>query len=375
MVRMDNDLQCDLSIIIVSWNVWPLLEQCLRSIEHASSGLAGEPFLRQFPIPPTPQAPTASQATLEVIVVDNASSDHTPAHVTAHFSWVRMIASERNLGFTGGNNCGYAASRGRFVYFLNPDTEVGTRSTGWRTEETSEWTMGNCQVPIADRPSTASPLTPLFTALAADPSIGIVGPELRYGDGAAQASARRFPTPWTGFFESTWLGRAWPANPWARAMLMADRPHAMQGDVDWLVGAALCCRRAALASIATAAGPFDESFFMYSEELDLCRRAKLAGWRVVYEPAALVIHHEGKSSEQVATQRHIRFNTSKVRYWHKWFGPVWAEALRRYLLLEYCVQLWVEQVKLQLGHKPELRRARIATYQAVLASGLRPARN
>ncbi|MCL1462701.1 hypothetical protein, partial [Klebsiella pneumoniae] len=76
-------------------------------------------------------------------------------------------------------------------------------------------------------------------------------------------------------------------------------------------------------------------------------------------------------SEQVSTQRHIRFNTSKVRYWRKWFGPAWAEALRRYLLLEYHTQLWVERAKLWLGHKPALRRERIAAYRAVIASRLR----
>ena len=238
--------------------------------------------------------------------------------------------------------------------------------------------LDNQQLPINNSslfvspPLSPSPLLPLYAALSADPSIGIVGPELRYGDGAAQPSARRFPTPWTGFFESTWLGRAWPGNPWARALLMADWPGDVRGDADWLVCAALCCRRAALESVATPDGPFDEGFFMYSEELDLCRRVKLAGWRVVYEPAALVIHHEGKSSEQVSTQRHIRFNTSKVRYWRTWFGPAWAEALRRYLLLDYRVQLWVERAKLALGHKPALRRERIAAYQAVIASGLMP---
>ena len=222
------------------------------------------------------------------------------------------------------------------------------------------------------RLSPLLPFSPLYATLTADPSIGIAGPQLRYGDGAAQPSARRFPTPLTGFFESTWLGRAWPGNPWARAMLMAGRPADEQYDADWLVGAALCCRRAALESVATPDGPFDEGFFMYSEELDLCRRVKEAGWRVVHEPAALVIHHEGKSSEQVSTQRHIRFNTSKVRYWRKWFGPGWAEALRRYLLLEYRTQLWVERAKLWLGHKPALRSERIAAYRAVIASRLRP---
>jgi GT2 family glycosyltransferase len=408
----------DLSIVIVSWNVWPLLRHCLLSIECASktAGEHGRVFqedrgdkegredwkkekgegktpsaqspISDLPISQSPisQSPNLPIFTLEVIVVDNASRDNTPALLATHFPWVRVIASDRNLGFTGGNNRGYAASRGRFVYFLNPDTELTTGQTGREGEEgekgegeRSAAQSPNLQSPISQSPNlpisnlslSPSSLLPLYTALAADPTIGIIGPQLRYADGAPQPSARRFPTRLTGFFESTWLGRAWPSNPWARALLLADLPAGQRAEVDWLVGAALLCRREALDAVATPDGPFDEGFFMYSEELDLCRRVKLAGWRVVYEPAALVIHHEGKSSEQVSTQRHIRFNTSKVRYWRKWFGPRWAETLRRYLLLEYHVQVWVERAKLLLRHKPELRRERIAAYQAVLRSELR----
>lgn len=382
MNSMNQPPACDLSIVIVSWNVWPLLQRCLASIERASQ--PGEGDVRWVEIgdwrlgdraagrlgeeerqgnketgrgggspSETPsifnlQSPDLL-ISLEVIVVDNASHDDTPAQIAAHFPWVRVIASDKNLGFTGGNNRGFAASHGRFIYFLNPDTE-----------------LTNLQSPISQS------LSALYAAITPDPTIGVAGPQLRYADGAPQPSARRFPTPWTGFFESTWLGRAWPSNPWARRLLMADWPADRAGEVDWLVGAALLCRREALNAVATPDGPFDEGFFMYSEELDLCRRIQQAGWRIVYEPAALVIHHEGKSSEQVSTQRHIRFNTSKVRYWRKWFGPRWGEALRRYLLLEYRVQIRVEQVKLGLGQKPALRRERIAAYREVIQSELRP---
>ena len=121
---MNTHPACDLSIVIVSWNVWPLLAQCLRSIERASSPGAGQSRLRTFAVPPSPQEESGETATMEVIVVDNASSDATPALVAEHFPWVQVIASARNLGFTGGNNRGYAASRGKFVYFLNPDTEL-----------------------------------------------------------------------------------------------------------------------------------------------------------------------------------------------------------------------------------------------------------
>ncbi len=110
---------------------------------------------------------------------------------------------------------------------------------------------------------------------------------------------------------------------------------------------------------------------MYSEELDLCKRVRDAGWRILYIPEAQLIHYEGKSSEQVVAARHIRFNTSKVRYWRKWFGPIWAEALRSYLLLEYRWQTVSEWIKLKLGHRPDLRTARIAAYRQVLQSELR----
>ncbi|NJN82636.1 MAG: hypothetical protein HC802_10440 [Caldilineaceae bacterium] len=119
-------------------------------------------------------------------------------------------------------------------------------------------------------------------------------------------------------------------------------------------------------------GPFDEGFFMYSEEVDLCHRLKQAGWRIRYLPAARVVHYEGRSSDQVVAARHIRFNSSKVRYYQKYFGPRWAELLRRYLLLEYRWQLWLERGKWLLGHKREMRKARIDAYRRVLASRLRP---
>lgn len=367
---MQREAACDLSIVIVSWNVWPLLQRCLASIERATS--PDEANLRRFPVgvqgsdadgaalSAEPQARPLSFASLEVIVVDNASQDETPQRVAGRFPWVRVLVSEKNLGFTGGNNLGFAVSRGRFVYFLNPDTELTPAPNQEAVSSALE--------------TSAHSLTTLYCAMLADPSIGVIGPQLRYADGALQPSARRFPTPLTGFFESTWLGRAWSSNPWARAMLMADLPPERRSDVDWVVGAAMLCRREALEAVATTKGPFDEDFFMYSEEMDLCRRIKAAGWRVVYEPAATVLHHEGKSSEQVSTQRHIRFNASKVHYWRKWFGAGWAEALRRYLLFEYALQLGVEWLKLRLGHKPALRRSRIEAYRAVLKSGLRSQR-
>jgi N-acetylglucosaminyl-diphospho-decaprenol L-rhamnosyltransferase len=332
----------DLSIIIVTWNVWDLLRACLHSIEALSRPAEdGAPQRRRF-------GPAESPATLEVIVVDNGGADATADLLPARFPWVRLMRSERNLGFTAGNNLAYAASSGRFVLFLNPDTEVITSPAGdslWR----------------------------LYSAVAGDETVGMAGPQLRYADNSVQSSRRRFPTRLTGFFESTWLGRQWPRNPWSRRLHMDDWPATFAHDVDWVVGAAMLARRAALEQVRMPeyAGPFDEGFFMYSEEVDLCRRLKDAGWRIVYEPDALVVHYEGRSSEQVVAARHIRFNASKVRYVRKYFGNGWAEALRLYLLAEFRLQIALERTKRLLGSKRELRTQRIAAYRQVLASGLR----
>jgi GT2 family glycosyltransferase len=110
---------------------------------------------------------------------------------------------------------------------------------------------------------------------------------------------------------------------------------------------------------------------MYSEELDLCRRIKQAGWRSVYDPNAIVIHYEGRSSGQVSTARYIHFNRSKVLSYRKYFGPIWAELLRQFLLLEFRWQIWVESAKAAVGSQRPLREARIEAYRQVVKSGLR----
>ena len=355
----------DLVIVIVSWNVWDHLRACLASVEQQSQPIVEtrarkkeSSFVRRFG--------PGSEATLQVVVVDNASDDATPSLLTSRFPWVQAIFSVENLGFTGGNNRALAAmgfdvqaedapappgngrpeqaqhlhsqaAPARFIYFLNPDTEL-----------------------------LPSSLWALYKGIDEDETIGAIGPQLRYTDGALQSNRRRFPGPLTGFFESTWLERAWPRNPWTRRYHLADWPADSRQDVDWLVGAALLVR----GDVLTALGGFDPQFFMYSEETDLCRRIKSAGWRVVYDPTAIVIHAEGSSSGQVSAKRHILFNRSKVRYARKWHGPVWAALLRRYLLAEFRLQIASESLKALLGHKRALRRIRLAAYRDVLKSKL-----
>ena len=110
---------------------------------------------------------------------------------------------------------------------------------------------------------------------------------------------------------------------------------------------------------------------MYSEELDLCRRIKEAGWQIVYLPTAQVIHHEGKSSGQVVAARHIRFQTSKVRYFRKFHGPFQAEALRVFILALICGRMAVEAGKWLLGSRRPLRCERMGAYGQLLRSRLK----
>ena len=109
---------------------------------------------------------------------------------------------------------------------------------------------------------------------------------------------------------------------------------------------------------------------MYSEELDWCKRMKDAGWHVVYLPTATVIHHEGKSSEQVVPSRHIYFQSSKVRYFRKHHGSLQSAVLRFFLLATYVYQMVREAFKWLVGHKRALRMERIKAYRQVLKSGL-----
>ncbi len=302
-------IHLDLSIIIVNWNVRDLLRRCLACIPQAAGAL-----------------------TYEIIVVDNASTDGSQT-LADQFPHVRWIQNAENVGFTRANNQGIELARGRYLCFLNPDTEPQPNA-----------------------------LLNLARYLDSHPRVGIVGPQLRYPDGTLQPSRYRLPTLMTALMESTPIAWHWPHNPWSRRYHCEDVSPEQEHEADWLNGACLMVRGEVIEQV----GAFDEGFFMYSEELDLCKRAKRAGWKVVYVPDAKVIHHEGKSSEQVVVARHVHFNRSKVRYFRKHHGPVSASILRWGLRAQYAGELGLEAAKWLLGHKRALRAQRVRAYWEVI---------
>lgn len=302
-----------LSVIIVSWNVSDLLLRALASLyEHGDEEI-------------------------EVIVIDNASTDDTVRQITTHFPQVHLIVNAVNRGFTASNNQGIAIAQGDFLLLLNPDTEIRVDA-----------------------------LQTMLRAMQAHTEVGLIGPKLLNPDGSVQSSRRRFPTLPILFLESTWLQGLAPRRQLAR-YYMEDQPDTVYHPVDWVTGAAMLARRAVVEQV----GGLDEGFFMYSEELDWCRRIHDAGWVVAYAPEAHIVHYGGKSSEQVTPARHIYFQSSKIRYTRKYHGAWVAGLLRIWLLAQYGWQLGLEGLKWLIGHRRPLRAHRVAAYWDVLRSWLK----
>jgi len=348
----------NLAVIIVSWNTRDLLRRCIATV-HTS--LANTTIGYQ------------------IVVVDNASVDGTPAMLRAEHPEVALIEAERNLGFAGGNNLALrrvlsSELRGMsyentskliplnsirdYIFLLNPDTEV----------------VGDAIARLVDY-------------LDAHPDVAVVGPRLRYPDGSVQPSRRRFPTAGVFFWESTPLEQRWPNNPWARRYRYAETPDDAEQEVDWLVGAALLVRPSAI----ERAGLLDAGFQMYSEELEWQRRirdlrletrdlskslqsqasGRAALWapqasKIMYLPSAVIIHHESKSSEQAPAQRYLNFQRSRIRDARMLYGARFAGLLRWFLRAAYAAELAAEATKWLLGHKRPLRARRIGVYWQVI---------
>lgn len=303
------------SAVVVSFNVRDLLLDCVASLECARE--------------------VGSLA--EIIVVDNASTDGSAAAVRERFPDVQVI-DHANRGYGAGANRGIAASTGEYVLVLNPDTTVPAGTIRALVDHMNR--HGNC---------------------------GIAAPDLRYPDGSQQPSRRRFPRRLTPIFESTVLEQWWPDNPWVRDYRMMDSTKEVTDTVDWVVGAALLIRRSAL----KRAGLFDEAFWMYCEETELCWRFRRHGWLTCYLPDVEITHHEGASSSQDVWRRQIAFDRSRIELQRRLFGNGTATLAALGIRTGYLVQLVSEAAKYLLGHKRDLRRRRLGHHVRLLRTSLR----
>ncbi|NUL81741.1 MAG: glycosyltransferase family 2 protein [Armatimonadetes bacterium] len=263
-----------LTISIVSWNAPEHLAKCLETIRLQQTSFE-----------------------VETIVVDNASSEGNAERVRRDFPWARLIVNAENLGFGAGHNKAIEAANGEFVFVLNPDTVLHDGA-----------------------------LETLVQFAEEHPEAAIIGPKHLSPLGDLQYSCRTFPNPVAAMFRNTPLGRFFPNNRYTRDYLMTDWDHSSPREVDWVSGAAMLIRSDWL----KAHGGFDERFFMYCEDVDICKRAWESGWKVLYCPLASLTHVIGASTDRAVNKMLIAFHASMYKYYKKHLvneTPFWLRAL------------------------------------------------
>lgn len=253
----------DLSVVIVTYRSERDIDACLTSVRAALSGVRAE-----------------------VVVVDNASGDRTVELARRHPD-VAVVALEQNVGFGAGINAGLRATTGRYVLWMNPDGQL-----------------------------TGGSLSAVIAWMDDHPDVGIVGGKILDPGGTVQRSARAFPSYGAALgHRYSLLTRWFPGNPWSRRYLRAESSYAVAEPVDWVSGACVLHRRV----VSDALHGLDEQFFMYVEDVDFCRRAWDAGWKVYFHPGIVMEHEIGGSSRQVNRPMILARHRSMWRYYRKHF--------------------------------------------------------
>ncbi len=298
MNRLPRPADVDVSVVVVNWNTRELLAECLNSVVAAGR-----------------------EAALEVWVVDNGSSDGSVEMVRARYPAVHLIANAENVGFARGNNQAIPRCAGRYVLLLNSDA---------------------CLLPQA--------LGRMLAHARARPQLGVVAPLLVAPDGRPQMSCARSPTPWRELVHMMHLSRILPGLLYRDGELSLERPSA----VEVVQGACMLVRRDALLEV----GGFDDGYFMYSEEVELCERLRRAGWGIEWLPAARVVHHGGASTRAAPESMFLALYGSKVRFYRRNRGPGTVLAYKALLLVAALARvgalaIWPlvgRRQRQQLGH-------------------------
>ncbi len=281
----------DLSILIVNWNTRDLLAQCLQSLQNTAV---------QGPENPHENCVLSyGSYRAEIIVVDNASADHSASAVRERFPWAQLIENVRNVGFAPANNQAFQQSAGRYILLLNSDTMVH-----------------------------ANAVELLIAFMDEHHQCGAGGALLLNADGSLQPSCQPMLTPWREFWRLTFLDQAWRRATYDMLNWSQSTPRR----VETIKGACLIVRRAALNPIEPL---LDERYFMYTEEVDLCYRLTQAGWDLYWIPAARITHFGEASSRQAYDAMYIQLYRSKVQFYRKFGGESRARLFKRLATLAY----------------------------------------
>lgn len=259
-----------LSILIVAYKSRDEIGPCLASLPRQLEGRA-----------------------VEVIVVDNSPGDGADAVILRNFSWVDYVPAERNLGFGRGNNTAYARARGEFILFLNPDTICNDAS-----------------------------LAACLARLRGDGRIGLISPRLELADGTMDLACRRsIPTLWDGFCRAAGLAVLFPRVALFSRYNLTHLPVEGTQEVGAINGAFMLGPRRMFAQIAPDGRVFDERFFMYGDDLDLCIRVARAGWKIVYDGRVSLTHLKGLSvAKELEAMSQAIFDANRDVYL-KHFNP------------------------------------------------------
>lgn len=296
-----------LSIIIVNWNTRDLLACCLESV------------LAQ-------QEDSLTPDEMEVFVVDNASADGSAAMVAERFPWVRSFANHENVGFARANNQALAQATGAGILLLNPDAVLHPGA-----------------------------LAALLDFLITHPRAGAIGARLLNADGTLQLSCHPMLTPGREFWRLIFLDRLLPRATYPMRQWDTAAPR----QVEAIKGACLLLRRQALDEV----GWLDESYFMYTEEVDLCYRLSRAGWELWYEPTAVVTHFGGASANQVTEEMVIHLYRSKIHFYRKFGGEAQAQRFKTLVRLAY----WPRIFSARFLAAPGWQRLPMPTYSRLLS--------
>ncbi|MBT5550181.1 MAG: glycosyltransferase family 2 protein [Nitrospina sp.] len=255
----------NLSCIIVNYYNSPPLQNCLESVYR-----------------------TLNNISFEVIIVDNSQDDPGMAKLKTSYPQVQYIQNHTNTGFAKANNQAVQSAQGEILLFLNPDTVL----TDQAIEKMQEHLKFN-------------------------PDVGALGPKVLNTDGSLQYSCRRFPTIMTGFFNRySLLSRWFPDNRYSVSYMMKDFNHEEVREVDWLSG---CCLMVPHA-VFDKAGGFDEHYFLFNEDIDLCRAIHQNGFKVMYFPYAKITHHISTSNSKVPVDIIIKRHLGMIHYYKKNHG-------------------------------------------------------